>query len=67
MMYLLYLDYKDLNISMENFDKNINYILDEFARFKKLNKNDIKLKTKPWINKEAQHLNSMSTKNSEMN
>ena len=46
---------KDPNISIENYN-NINYILDEFAPFKKLNKNDIKLKGKPWINKEVQHL-----------
>ena len=76
-------DYRDPNISIENFYNNINYISDEFAQFKKLNKNDIKLKTKPWINKEVQHLNVenyemllmtiqklnwiMITKNSEMN
>ena len=30
--------------------------MDEFAPFKKLNKNDIKLKSNPWINKEVQHL-----------
>ena len=30
--------------------------MDEFAPFKKLNSNDIKLKSKPWINKEVQHL-----------
>ena len=67
----LCLDYKDPNISIENFCNNINYILDEFAPFNKLNKNDIKLKTKPWINKEANtsmllktthKLNSMSIK-----
>ena len=53
---VLCLDYKDPNISIENFYNNINYILDEFAPFKKLNKNDIKLKGKPWINKEVQNL-----------
>ena len=53
---VLCLDYKDPNISIENFYNNINYSLDEFAPFKKLNKNDIKLKGKPWINKEVQHL-----------
>ena len=41
----LYSDYKDLNISIENFYNNINYIFDE-SPFKKLNKNDIKLKIK---------------------
>ena len=53
---VLCLDYNDPNISIDNFYNNINYILDEFASFKKLNKGLIKLKTKPWINKEAQHL-----------
>ena len=51
---VLCLDYKDPNISVENFYNNVNYILDEFAPFKKLNKNDIKLKGNPWINKEVQ-------------
>ena len=51
---VLCLDYKDPNISIENFYNIINYILDEFASFKKLYKNDIKLKGKPWINKEVQ-------------
>ena len=49
---VLCLGYKDPNISIENLYNNINYILDEFAPFKKLNCNDIKLKSKPWINKE---------------
>ena len=53
---VLCLDYKDPNISIENFYNNINYILDEFAPFQKLNKNDIKLEGKLWINKEVQHL-----------
>ena len=55
---VLCLDNKDPNISIVNFYIyiNINYNLDEFALFKKLNENDIKLKTKTWINKEAQHL-----------
>ena len=35
---VLCLDYKDPNISIENFYNNINYILDEFAPFKKLKK-----------------------------
>ena len=53
---VLCLGYKDPNISIENLYNNNNYILDEFATFKKLNSNDIKLKSKPWINKEVQHL-----------
>ena len=39
---VLCLDYKDPNISIENFYHNINYILDEFAPVKTLNKNDIR-------------------------
>ena len=41
---VLCLDYNAPHISIENFYNNINYILDEFAPFKKLNKNDTKLK-----------------------
>ena len=53
---VLCLDYNDPNFSIDNFYNNINYILDEFAPFKKLNKGQIKLKTKPWINKEVKLL-----------
>ena len=41
---VLCLGFNDPNISIENFYNNINYILDEFAPFKKLNKNDKNLK-----------------------
>ena len=59
---VLCLDYKDPNISIENFYNNINYILDEFAPFKKLNINDIKLKGKPWINKEFRNASDGNVK-----
>ena len=39
----------DPNISLKNFYDHINFILDELAPYKKLNKREIKLKTKPWI------------------
>ena len=42
----------DPNASMDNFYQQINYILDELAPYKKLNKREIKLKLKPWINNE---------------
>ena len=48
---ILCLDDKDPNISITNLYNNINYLLDEFASYKKLNKHEIKFKTKPWINK----------------
>ena len=53
---LLCLEDKNPNKSVENFYTKINYILDEMAPYKKLNNNQIKLKTKPWIDAEIQHL-----------
>ena len=50
---LLQLNKNDPNFSMENFHNHVNFILDEFAPFRKLNKREIKLKSKPWINKET--------------
>ena len=38
---------------MENIHNHVNFILDEFASFRKLNKREIKLKSKSWINKET--------------
>ena len=38
------------NISLNNLHCHINFILDEFAPFKKLSKKELKLKSKPWIN-----------------
>ena len=37
---------------MENIHNHVNFILDEFAPFRKLNKREIKLKSKPWISKD---------------
>ena len=42
--------------TIKNLYNNINYILDEFAPYKKLSKNEMKLKTKPWVNAEVQYL-----------
>ena len=53
---ILRLDDNDPNKTIKNLYNNINYILDEFAPYKKLSKNEMKLKTKPWINAEAQYL-----------
>ena len=39
----------DPNISLNNLHRHINYILDEFAPFKRLSKKELKLKSKPWI------------------
>ena len=38
---------------MENIHNHVNFILYEFAPFRKLDKREIKLKSKPWINKET--------------
>ena len=53
---VLSLHSKDPNLSMENFYTYYNNLLDEFAPYKKLTKKEIKLKTKPWINREILHL-----------
>ena len=53
---ILCLSHKDPNIFITNLYNNINYLLDEFAPYKKLQKHEIILKTKPWINKEIQFL-----------
>ena len=42
----------DSNISLENLVNKVNFLLDECAPFKKLNKKELELKQKPWINKE---------------
>ena len=39
----------DLDVSCKNFCNGITYLLDEFAPYKKVTKNEIKLMTKPWI------------------
>ena len=49
---ILSLDKNDPNISMNNLHLHINYLLDEFAPYKKVSKKQYKLKCKPWINGE---------------
>ena len=46
----------DPNVSIENLYSHVNYILDEFAPYKKVSKKEYKLKSKPWILKEIQYL-----------
>jgi len=53
---ILDLNKNDPNKSLENFYNNLNYILDEMAPYKQLNKYEIKLKKKPWIDAEVQFL-----------
>ena len=53
---ILNINLNDSSISIENLYKNINYILDEMAPFKKLNRYELQLKKKPWINAEVQFL-----------
>ena len=48
---ILLIDESDPNISMNNLHQYINYLLDEFAPFKKTLKQGYKLRSKPWINK----------------
>ena len=50
------IDKSDLNLSMSNLHHFINSILDVLAPYKKLSKNELKLKSKPWINNEIQVL-----------
>ena len=53
---ILALDMNDPNLSLNNLYNHVNFLLDEFAPYRKLNKKEIKLKSKPWINKEIQLL-----------
>ena len=46
------LNANDPNSSCYNFFNTITYLLDEFAPFKKVTKNEYKLMLKPWISKE---------------
>ena len=48
---ILSVEGNDPNISMNNLHQHINYLLDEFAPYKKLSKKEYKLKSKPWINR----------------
>ena len=47
---ILLINENDPNMVLNNFHQHINYLLDEFAPYKKLSKKDLKLKSKPWIN-----------------
>ena len=53
---ILMIDKSDPNLSMNNLHVFINSILDVLAPYKKLSKKELKLKSKPWINNEIQHL-----------
>ena len=48
---ILSIEGNDPNISINNLHQHINYLLDEFATYKKLSKKEYKLKSKPWINR----------------
>ena len=48
---ILSIEGNDPNISMNNLHQHIDYLLDEFAPYKKLSKKEYKLKSKPWINR----------------
>ena len=48
---ILKVEDKDPNKSLDTFYQQINYLLDEFAPYKKISKKQFKLKLKPWINK----------------
>ena len=46
---LLQIDQQNVNLSMDSFLNNINSILDAHAPLKKVNKDILNFKTKPWI------------------
>ena len=46
---LLRIDQQNVSLSMDSFLNNINSILDARAPLKKVNKNKLKFKAKPWI------------------
>ena len=49
---ILCLDGNDPNVSMNNLHQHINFLLDEFAPYKKNSKKEYRLRFKPWINDE---------------
>ena len=53
---ILQLEKNDPNTSLENLYSHLNYILNEFAPYKKVSKKEYKLKSKPWISKDIQFL-----------
>ena len=58
---ILSLNASDPNLSMNNFYNQINILLDEVAPYKKLTKKERKLKSKPWITIDIQHLMQKGT------
>ena len=46
---VLQLDQQDVNLCIKTFLDNMNSILDEHATLKRINRNKLKLKSKPWI------------------
>jgi len=46
------IEMNDPDLSCSNFFNEITYLLDEFAPYKKVTKNEIKLLSKPWISNE---------------
>ena len=52
---------KDVNTSFNNFSDKINSIIDKYMPLKKLSKNEVKMKLKPWINQEI--VQSINKKN----
>ena len=53
---VLQIQLNDPNTSIDHLFNKFTFLLDEFAPLKKLSKNEIKLKSKPWITKEIQFL-----------
>ena len=45
---VLQLDQQDVNLSIESFLNNMNSILDKHARLKRINKYNLKFRSKPW-------------------
>ena len=53
---ILQLERNDPNLSIENLYSHVEYLLDEFAPYKKVSKKEFKLKSKPWISKDIQFM-----------
>ena len=53
---ILQLEKNDPNLSVENLYSYVEYLLDEFAPYKKVSKKENKLKSKPWISKDIQFM-----------
>ena len=46
------MDKNDPNLALNNLHNHSNLLLDDFAPYRKLTRKDIKLQSKPWINRE---------------